>query len=144
MKKTIAYLLSAAGLTLLYQLLLLLTLSATMAVARPNWWPVGIMAASDGLLAWMHLSQGFGVLLAALVIAWLIRLLFRHNWVSLSFLVCLLPVVFMLLPLAGTTQGLPDLWWSSALDTGKIVLLPPLCCWVMIKSRQLYHPHKRQ
>jgi hypothetical protein len=138
MKKAMLYLLTATGFTALYQLLLMLCLSVTLAAQKPDWWPNGIFVSSDGLLAWMHLAQGFGVLLAALMVAWLIQRFFRARWLSLSFCATVLPLLFMALPFWQSQMLQSDLWWSGMLDTAKFLLLPPFCCWVMVRYQQLY------
>lgn len=138
MKQKLWYLLSVLGLTTFYQLLLMFTVGYTVAAKRPDWWPVGIFTSTDGLLAWMHLTQGFGVLLAALVVAWLIQRFFRAQWLSLSFGATLLPLLFMASPFWQGQMLQSDLWWSGLLDTAKFLLLPPFCCWVIVKYQQLY------
>ncbi|MBU2224272.1 MAG: hypothetical protein KKB00_09550, partial [Gammaproteobacteria bacterium] len=87
--------------------------------------------------AWMQLSHGSGVLLAALAVAWLIQRFFRDNWQSLSLMVSLLCTLLMLLPWLTRDFSTPDFLWSHVLDLAKILLLPPLCCWVMIKYQPL-------
>jgi hypothetical protein len=138
MKQKLWYLLSALGLSALYQLLLIFTVGYSVAAKRPDWWPVGIFVATDGLLAWMHLAQGFGVLLAALLVAWLIQRFFRPHWLSLSFATTVLPLLFMAPPFWLGQMLQSELWWSGVLDTAKFLLLPPFCCWVMVKYQQLY------
>ncbi|MCT6698707.1 hypothetical protein [Rheinheimera sp. 4Y26] len=138
MKQKLCYLLIVLGLTTFYQLLLMFTVGHTVAAKRPDWWPVGIFASTDGLLVWMHLAQGFGVLLAALMTAWFIQRFFRPHWLSLSFCATLLPLLFMTPPFWQPDYLQSGLWWSGVLDTAKFVLLPPFCCWVMVKRQQLY------
>ncbi|MBU1438585.1 MAG: hypothetical protein KKF79_14605 [Gammaproteobacteria bacterium] len=137
MKNLIGYLVSVTALVLFYVLLLALALSVTMVVEQPTWWPVSIFGAYDGLLAWMQLSHGSGVLLAALAVAWLIQRFFRDNWQSLSLMVSLLCALLMFLPWLTRDFSTPDFLWSHVLDLAKIFLLPPLCCWVMIKYQPL-------
>ncbi|WP_333797898.1 hypothetical protein [Rheinheimera sp.] len=138
MKQKLGYLLSALGLSAFYQLLLMFTVGYTLAAQKPDWWPVGLVASTDGLFAWMHLAHGFGVLLAALVIAWLIQRFFRPNWLSLSCCSTLLPLIFMTPPFGQEHYLQSGLLWSGLLDTAKFLLLPPFCCWVMVKRQQLY------
>ncbi len=138
MKKPVLYFITATGMSLLYTVLLMVCLSFTLTAKKPDWWPHGIFAATDGLLAWMHLSQGFGVLLAAIAVAWLIQRFFRVHWLSFSFCATLLPLLFMAPPFWQGQILATDLWWSGALDTVKFLLLVPFCCWVMIKHQQLY------
>jgi hypothetical protein len=141
MKKPLLYVITASGISLLYTVLLMLCLSLTLSAKKPDWWPTGIFVATDGLLAWMHLAQGFGVLLAALVIAWLIQRFFRGQWLNLSFYATVLPLFFMAPPFWQGQMLQSDLWWSGVLDTAKFLLFPPFCCWVMVKYQQLYSNH---
>lgn len=138
MKKALLYLLAVLGLTTSYQLLLMLFLSVTLTAAKPSWWPNGIFASLDGFFIWAHLAQGVGVLLAALIVAWCIQRFFRERWLIFSFAATVLPVFVMSPSIWQGSMFASALWWSGLLDAAKILLLPPFCCWVMIKRQQLF------
>lgn len=138
MKKTMLYVVTTLGISVLYQLLLMLGIHFTAGAEKPDWWPNGFVASWDGFFVWVHLAQGLGVLLAAVIVAWLIQRFFRRHWLIISFCASLFPMFLMFPPFWLTHYMQSDLWWSGLLDTAKFLLLPPFCCWVMVRYQQLY------